>query len=129
VVAYGLFRVFEADGRRRASLDSRLGYDRHMSRDRVLDPEGAHAAAARQLTSFEGRRVLEIGCGEGRLTYALAGEARSWRATEPDAASVRTARRNLPRELRDKVKLEVVGGTEVRGSPGEFDLVFFSWSL
>ena len=100
-----------------------------MSRDRGLDPEGAHAEAARRLESFQDRRVLEIGCGEGRLTYALAGPARSWRATEPDAESVKLARHNLPRELRDKVRLEIAGGAEILGAPGEFDLVFFSWSL
>ena len=100
-----------------------------MSQDRDLDPEGAHAEAARRLASFQGRRVLEIGCGEGRLTYALAGPAHMWRATDPDAESVTLARRNLPRELRDKVRFKVAGGAEILGSPGEFDLVFFSWSL
>lgn len=95
----------------------------------MLDPEGAHAEAARQLVSFDGRRVLEIGCGEGRLTYALASRAQTWRATDPDAESVKLARRNLPFELREKVRLEVAGGAEILGSPGEFDLVFFSWSL
>jgi predicted RNA methylase len=96
---------------------------------RVLDPEGAHAAAVRRLARFDGRRVLEIGCGEGRLTYALAGPARSWLATEPDAGSVETARRNLPTDLCGKVRFAVAGGADVVGSPGEFDLVFFSWSL
>jgi predicted RNA methylase len=96
---------------------------------RVLDPEGVHAATALRLASFEDRRVLEVGCGEGRLTFALAGPSRLWRATEPDAAAIAEARQALPRELRAKVRFEVAGGAEVLGSPGEFDLVFFSWSL
>ena len=96
---------------------------------RILDPEGAHAAAARSLASFENRRVLEIGCGEGRLTFALAGPARSWVATEPSAEAVASARSSCPDALRAKVTFAVAGGAEVVGSPGEFDLVFFSWSL
>jgi hypothetical protein len=33
---------------------------------RVLDPEGAHLAALRQLADFAGRQVIELGCGDGR---------------------------------------------------------------
>ena len=96
---------------------------------RVLDPADAHAGAARRLTSFDGRKVLEVGCGEGRLTNVLAGPARSWLAIDPKPESVETARRNLPDELRGTVSFAVAGGDEVPGPPGEFDLVFFSWSL
>jgi len=42
---------------------------------RTLDPEGAHLAALRRLGDFRGRRVLEMGCGEGRLTLGIALEA------------------------------------------------------
>jgi protein-L-isoaspartate O-methyltransferase len=95
----------------------------------VLDPEGAHAAAVRELAVLDGCRVLEIGCGEGRLTYALAGSARSWLATEPVEADLVVARRDVPSELAGTVRFALAGGAEVVGSPGEFDLVFFSWSL
>jgi predicted RNA methylase len=95
----------------------------------VLDPEGAHAAAVRELVSLDRCRVLEIGCGEGRLTYALAGAARSWLATEPVEVDLDVARRNLPSELAGTVAFALAGGAEVAGSTGEFDLVFFSWSL
>lgn len=96
---------------------------------RVLDPENAHVAAIGRLARFDGRRVLEIGCGEGRLTFALAGPSCSWFATDPKAESVDVARRSLPRELETKVRFAVAGGADVVGSPAEFDLVFFSWSL
>ena len=102
-------------------------YDRHVPR--VLDPEEAHAGAIRQLAEFRDRRVLEIGCGEGRLTFALAKGSRSWLATDPSAESVESARRDLPRALENTVSFAVTGGADVPGSPCEFDLVFFSWSL
>ncbi len=73
--------------------------------------------------------MLEVGAGEGRLTFALASEARSWLATEPKPESVEAARRGMPHELERTVAFAVAGGAEVPGSPGEFDLAFFSWSL
>jgi predicted RNA methylase len=96
---------------------------------KVLDPEGAHANAARRLADFTDRRVLEVGCGDGRLTFALAKTARSWLATEPNAEYVEAARRALPASLRDRVRVEVASGDEIDALPGEFDLVFFSWSF
>ena len=36
------------------------------------DPEAHELEALRTVVSFEGRRVLEIGCGDGRLTMRLA---------------------------------------------------------
>ena len=35
---------------------------------RVLGPEGAHARSVRSLVDLRGPDVLEVGCGEGRLT-------------------------------------------------------------
>ena len=43
----------------------------------VLDPEGAHLAALRRLGDFRGRSVLELGCGDGRLTLGIATDASS----------------------------------------------------
>jgi hypothetical protein len=42
---------------------------------------------------------------------------------------VKLARQRIPPELRPKVSFEVAGGADVLGAPGDFDLVFFSWSL
>ena len=52
---------------------------------RVLDPEGAHLAALLRLGNFRGLRVLEHGCGEGRLTVGIAADAVSVLAFDPDA--------------------------------------------
>jgi ubiquinone/menaquinone biosynthesis C-methylase UbiE len=94
-----------------------------------LDPEGAHASAIRSLASIGGRRVLEIGCGDGRLTRALAGESASWLATDPNAEAVAEARRTLPPALAGQVTFAVAGGAEVEANESEFDLALFSWSL
>jgi 2-polyprenyl-3-methyl-5-hydroxy-6-metoxy-1,4-benzoquinol methylase len=95
----------------------------------VLDPEGAHLAALRRLGDFHGQRVLELGCGDGRLTLGIAADAASVLAFDPDAAAVERARLSLPAELAERVAYKVASGQEIEVEPGSFDLVLFSWSL
>lgn len=95
----------------------------------LLDPEGAHAAAVRSVVDLRGLRVLEIGCGDGRLTGELAGEAASWLATDPSPESIVQAGATLSPELAGRVSFAVAGGAAVEATESEFDLVFFSWSL
>jgi ubiquinone/menaquinone biosynthesis C-methylase UbiE len=95
----------------------------------TLDPEGAHLAALRRLADFSGADVLEMGCGEGRLTEGIAGEAASVLAFDPDAESVEQARTGLPSELADRVSFKVASAEQLEIEPSSFDLVVFSWSL
>ena len=95
----------------------------------VLDPEGAHLAALRRLGAFAGRRVLEMGCGDGRLTLGIARDAAHVLAFDPDADAIDRARRSLPDELVDRVSYEVATANEIELAPHSFDLVVFSWSL
>jgi 2-polyprenyl-3-methyl-5-hydroxy-6-metoxy-1,4-benzoquinol methylase len=94
-----------------------------------LDPEGAHLAALRRVGDFRGARVVEVGCGDGRLTVGIAPDAASVYAFDPDEESVPRARETLPRELVDRVTYAVASATEVKIPRGAFDLVVFSWSL
>jgi ubiquinone/menaquinone biosynthesis C-methylase UbiE len=96
---------------------------------RVLDPEGAHLAALQRLGDFRDRRVLELGCGDGRLTLGIATEAASVFAFDPDAEAVGKAQRLLPNELAQRVTYKVASGKEIELEPVSFDLVVFSWSL
>lgn len=96
---------------------------------KVLDPEGAHLAALRRLGDFRDRRVLEMGCGDGRLTLGIGAEAKSVLAFDPDAEAVERARRFLPSELAERVDYRVASGKEIEIEPHSFDLVVFSWSL
>lgn len=96
---------------------------------RVVDAEGAHLAAIVDAADFRDRRVLEVGCGEGRLTRGIAPLAASVLAFDPSAEDVDTARVTLPDELREKVRFEVASAAEIEIEPQSVDLVFFSWSL
>jgi 2-polyprenyl-3-methyl-5-hydroxy-6-metoxy-1,4-benzoquinol methylase len=96
---------------------------------RTLDPEGAHLAALRRLADFKCARVLEMGCGEGRLTRGIAADAGSVMAFDPDGALVETAQAALPVEVADRVAFRVAKAEEIEIDRGSFDLVVFSWSL
>ena len=95
----------------------------------VVDAEGAHLAAILRVTDFSSKRVLEVGCGEGRLTCGIAPLAASVLAFDPSSEDVALARAGCPSELREKVRFEVASAGEIEVPPQSVDLVFFSWSL
>ena len=89
----------------------------------VLDPEGAHFAALTRLADFAGARVLEVGCGDGRLTVPVAERAAYVLAFDPDEDAVARA----PRA--PGVTYRVASATDVEIPRSAFDIVLFSWSL
>ena len=78
---------------------------------------------------MDGLRVLELGCGDGRLTFRYAQKAASVLAVDPDAEAIERARAALPPELADTVTFAVSGAEEVDAPRASFDLALFSWSL
>ena len=96
---------------------------------RVLDPDHAHLAALRRLTDFRGQRIIELGCGDGRLTVPIAREAVFMLSFDPDPEAVERARRSLPADLASRVDYRVASGTAVEVERGSFDLALFSWSF
>ena len=73
--------------------------------------------------------MLELGCGDGRLTFRYAGDAASVFAVDPDPALIAAARSALPATLADRVSFAAAGAAEVDAPPASFDLALFSWSL
>lgn len=96
---------------------------------RVVDPEGAHLAALRRLADFRDQQVIELGCGDGRLTVPVANDAARVLAFDPDREKVDSARDALPSELARHVEYRVASGIEIQVERGSFDLALFSWSL
>jgi ubiquinone/menaquinone biosynthesis C-methylase UbiE len=94
-----------------------------------MDPEGIELKTVLQHVSFQGKTVLEIGCGDGRVTFQYAPEAGRVVAIDPDAERIKTAKRNLPKALQGKVEFRVGKGEELPFAPASYDIVFFTWSL
>jgi ubiquinone/menaquinone biosynthesis C-methylase UbiE len=95
----------------------------------VLDPEGAHLTSLRRLADFRGASVVEVGCGDGRLTTGLAEEAASVFAFDPDGTDVAAARARLAAEVEKHVTFRVGSAREIEIPRTQFDIVVFSWSL
>jgi ubiquinone/menaquinone biosynthesis C-methylase UbiE len=94
-----------------------------------IDPEGVETRALRELAPVEELRVLELGCGDGRLTFRYASDAASVLAVDPDAERIEKARAALKPELAGKITFMVAGAAEVDAPRESFDLALFSSSL
>jgi 2-polyprenyl-3-methyl-5-hydroxy-6-metoxy-1,4-benzoquinol methylase len=95
----------------------------------VLDPEQAHLAALLRLADFAGARVVEVGCGDGRLTAGVSERGAAVLAFDPDHDAVARARETLSARLADRVTYHTVSATEIEIPRCAFDIVLFSWSL
>lgn len=96
-----------------------------------VDPEENEIKALFDLADLDGKHVLEIGSGDGRLTWRFAGKAGFVTAIEPYADSVKRAKQNLPDVLKDKVEFLCIGFDEFASRTGaaSFDLAILSWAL
>jgi ubiquinone/menaquinone biosynthesis C-methylase UbiE len=95
-----------------------------------MDAEDLEIKTALKHSSLEGKEILEVGCGDGRMSFRYAGRAKRVVAIDPSADSIETARRNLPKQLATKLTFRVGRGEELGDfQPESFDVVFFTWSL
>ena len=94
------------------------------------DPEGNETTALFELIDLEGKDVLEIGCGDGRLTWWYADRTAHVTAIEPFADSLASARERQ-REAPLSVELLNVGFEDfAAGADADvFDVALLSWSL
>lgn len=96
---------------------------------RIVDPEGTHLTTLQRLQNFAGARVVEVGCGDGRLTLGIAQHAASVLAFDPDETAVASARATLPASLAERVTYRVASAVDIELRPASFDIAFFSWTL
>ena len=96
----------------------------------VMDPAGAEIEALKGITNWRGKRILEVGCGNGRLTLRLVKfGVEKIIAFDPNPKLIRTARKNLPEKYKEQIEYRVGNAEHVKQKASQFDVVVFSWVL
>jgi len=94
-----------------------------------IDPEQDEIRALKQAADWRRKRVIEIGCGDGRLTLRLARLGASVHAIDPDAKLIRIARQSLPQRFSNRVHYHVGKAERLDQADASFDLAVFAWAL
>ena len=94
-----------------------------------IDPEGVETGALKELAPVAGLRVLELGCGDGRMTFRYARDAASVLAVDLDEERIEKGRAALKPESAGTITFVVAGAADVDAPRESFDLALFSSSL
>jgi len=96
-----------------------------------VDPEANETRALFDMVNFSGQHVLEIGCGDGRLTWCYADKAAHVTAIDPSAKQIASARQQLPGQLQDRIEFRNSAFEDfaTASAPSAFDIVILSWAL
>ncbi len=95
----------------------------------AFDIEGLETSVIHELIDFAGKRVFEIGCGDGRMTWRFAHAASAVLSFDPDEPSIVAARQQTPNALRSKLEFRVGGLMDVELEEGAYDVGVLSWSI
>jgi 2-polyprenyl-3-methyl-5-hydroxy-6-metoxy-1,4-benzoquinol methylase len=91
------------------------------------DPEGHEIAALEALVPIlDGAEIVEIGCGDGRLTRRYSRRTRSVIALDPDEAAIARFRAGPPDA---RVDIRAIGIDRLELAHGSVDIVLLSWAL
>jgi ubiquinone/menaquinone biosynthesis C-methylase UbiE len=95
----------------------------------ALDPEEVEIRVMHDLVEFDDKDVLEIGCGDGRLTWRYADRAASVLALDPKEDEIRLARQRTPEAVSSRVTFQVGDITAIDLPAAAFDVAVLSWSI
>lgn len=93
------------------------------------DPERNESKYLHRFVDFTDKRVLEIGCGEGRLTWQYAKAAHATIGLDPDKDALRIATADRPYDLANKVSFSCAASEYLPFSKETFDIAVLAWSL
>ena len=96
-----------------------------------IDPEGTESRYLHRYAEFDfgDMRVLEIGCGDGRLTWQYARSARHVTGVDLLADDLRVALIERPADLTGRVSFVRADARHLPFENGSFDLAVFAWSF
>lgn len=93
------------------------------------DPDKREDKTLHQYVDVADRRVLEIGCGEGRLTWKYARASKLTVGFDLDHDALRIARTDCPVDLHDHVHFTSASAKNIPFSKETFDIAVLAWSL
>lgn len=96
------------------------------------DPEGTETKnllRLADLTSAGGKRVLEVGCGDGRLTWRYARMVSQVLGIDLQADDLRVAVIDRPADLSSRVGFARADALRLPVAAASFDLAIFAWSF
>jgi ubiquinone/menaquinone biosynthesis C-methylase UbiE len=93
------------------------------------DPERNESKYLHTFSDFTNKRVLEIGCGEGRLTWQYAKETRSTIGIDLDTDALRVARIDRPSDLESRAYFSRARSEQLPFSKETFDIAILAWSF
>jgi ubiquinone/menaquinone biosynthesis C-methylase UbiE len=93
------------------------------------DPERNETRYLHTFADFTGKRVLEVGCGEGRLTWQYARETQFTFGIDLDRDSLRVATIDRPADLAGTVQFTLAASEQLPFPKETFDLAILAWSF
>ena len=93
------------------------------------DAEKHERKALYRLVDFRDQRVLEVGCGEGRLTWEYAHLAQQVIGIDPDPDAIHVAHYDMPPELRKTTAFACASSLHLPFPHERFDIALLAWSL
>ncbi len=94
-----------------------------------INPEGKEIAELKRVARWRTARVLDVGCGDGRLSLQMAALGAHVLGIDPEPSQIRAARRQVPKRLADRVDFRVGTVGDLAGQSGLYDIILFSLSL
>ena len=95
----------------------------------IKDPEANETKQLSSIKELAGARVLEIGCGDGRMTWRYAAYPRSIVAFDMDASRLADALAGLTRTPNRSVDFLQASGEAIPLANESFEVAILSWSL
>jgi ubiquinone/menaquinone biosynthesis C-methylase UbiE len=95
----------------------------------IKDPERSERKYLHKYADFKNKRVIEIGCGEGRLTWRYASASLSTIGLDPDKDSLRVAEIDRPSDLDDSIDFINAEAEHIPFNKEKFDIAILAWSL
>lgn len=94
-----------------------------------LDRRGAEVAALAEVVDLGDAKILEVGSGDGRLTYRYAGSAGFTVGIDPSLSGLFDSLATRPRSLRRRLGFVPACALALPFRGGVFDRVVLAWSL